>query len=109
MNIQNLSVLVILIELKSVSKTASKLNISQPAVTKKLQLLRSYFNDELLIKSGNQMVPTEKSLHIINQIRYILQTLEYIQKYQVDKTQEFKNYANVEQYSSINHYPSNNH
>lgn len=63
MNIQNLDLnllktLHILLEELSVSKAATRLTLSQSAISHALGRLRVYFNDPLLIKVQNGMAPT---------------------------------------------------
>ncbi|MFC3579161.1 LysR family transcriptional regulator [Sphingomonas hylomeconis] len=48
----------ILLEERSVSRTAERLNLSQPAVSAGLARLREYFKDDLLVSVGRRMVPT---------------------------------------------------
>jgi DNA-binding transcriptional LysR family regulator len=56
-----LKTLHVLLEEESVSRAASKLFLSQSAVSHALGRLRAFFNDPLLIKVRNGMVPTVKA------------------------------------------------
>jgi LysR family transcriptional regulator, nod-box dependent transcriptional activator len=47
-----------LLDERSVSKAANRLNLSQPAVSAALARLRIYFSDELLVPAGRRMIPT---------------------------------------------------
>lgn len=47
-----------LLDERSVSRTARRLGLSQPAVSAGLSRLRAYFDDELLVPAGRQMLPT---------------------------------------------------
>ena len=47
-----------LLETRSVSAAAGRLNLSQPATSAALARLRDYFGDELLVASGRRMHPT---------------------------------------------------
>ncbi|MCF6245727.1 MAG: LysR family transcriptional regulator [Desulfobacula sp.] len=63
MDIQNLDLnllktLHVLLEERNVSRAATKLSLSQSAVSHALGRLRTYFNDPLLIKVQNGMTPT---------------------------------------------------
>lgn len=63
MNIQNLDLnllktLYVLLEELNVSRAATRLSLSQSAVSHALGRLRQYFNDPLLIKIQNGMTPT---------------------------------------------------
>jgi len=53
-----IKVLYVLLNEPNTTKAAVVLNISQPAVSKSLTKLREYFDDELFVRSGNQLVPT---------------------------------------------------
>ncbi|WP_294289233.1 LysR family transcriptional regulator [uncultured Sphingomonas sp.] len=48
----------ILLQERSVSRSAERLKLSQPAVSAALARLRDYFNDELLVSMGRSMIPT---------------------------------------------------
>ncbi|MBO9575008.1 MAG: LysR family transcriptional regulator [Sphingobium sp.] len=48
----------ILLEERSVTRAARRLNVSQPAMSAALARLRDYFGDELLVAHGKQMHPT---------------------------------------------------
>ncbi len=48
----------ILLQERSVSRSAERLKLSQPAVSAALARLRDYFNDELLVSIGRSMIPT---------------------------------------------------
>ncbi len=64
----DLNLLVILEALlteRSVSRTAVRLNMSQPAVSHALGRLRGLFDDQLLVRKGNQLVPTLKAYAVI--------------------------------------------
>lgn len=50
---------------RHVSRTATRLNMSQPAVSHALARLRVLFDDSLLIRRGGQLVPSSKALEIM--------------------------------------------
>lgn len=54
----------VLIELRSVSRAAERLHLSQPAVSAALARLRDFFNDPLLEIQGKRMIPTPKALQL---------------------------------------------
>ncbi|MCW2394026.1 MULTISPECIES: LysR family transcriptional regulator [unclassified Sphingobium] len=62
----------ILIELKSVSRSARQLNLTQPAVSAALNRLRDYFGDELLVTSGRAMLLTPKAEELRDPVREAL-------------------------------------
>lgn len=53
-----LSALHVLLDEGSVSRAASRMNVSQPAMSAALGRLRDFFEDELLVPVGRRMVPT---------------------------------------------------
>lgn len=59
----------VLIEEKSVSAAAKRLHLSQPAVSGALNRLREFFEDDLLIQSGRQMVLTAKAQELKTAVR----------------------------------------
>jgi LysR family nod box-dependent transcriptional activator len=67
-----LVVLDALVELKSVSATARKLHLSQPAISGALARLRIYFDDQLLITVGRHMVATPKAEALARSTRQAL-------------------------------------
>lgn len=50
-----------LVEERSVSKAAKRLNLGQPATSHLLRRLREHFDDEILVRSGADMVPTPRA------------------------------------------------
>lgn len=67
-----LRVLCTLIHEKSVSRSAIRLNQSQPAISAALRRLRAIFNDPLLVRDKNRMVPTARALQAVEQARAAL-------------------------------------
>ncbi|RIV80066.1 LysR family transcriptional regulator [Aurantiacibacter xanthus] len=66
----------VLLKERSVSRTAERLNLSQPAVSSTLARLRQYFDDELLVQSGRKMIPTAFADNLQGPIRQFLQSAE---------------------------------
>lgn len=62
----------VLIEERSVSQAASRLFLSQPALSGALSRLRDYFGDDLLVQNGRQMVLTAKGEILGNAAREAL-------------------------------------
>ncbi|WP_368389470.1 LysR family transcriptional regulator [Variovorax dokdonensis] len=48
-------------ELGCASQAAAKLGIAQSAMSRHMSVLRTLSGDELLVRVGNQMVPTERA------------------------------------------------
>ncbi|WP_212668805.1 LysR family transcriptional regulator [Pseudoalteromonas sp. NBT06-2] len=61
-----------LVEEKSVSKAAEKLNISQSAMSHSLSRLRTLLDDPLFERQGHIMVPSQKSIDLTPVIASIL-------------------------------------
>jgi DNA-binding transcriptional LysR family regulator len=65
-----------LLETGSVTKTATKLNMSQPAVSRALAKLRNQLEDPILVKGDRGMVLTPRAEALDGPLRQILQDLE---------------------------------
>jgi len=71
----NLNLLVVmnaLLEEKSVTGAAVRLNVSQPAVSNALAQLREHYQDPLFVAVGGRMVPTELAQRLADPIQEIL-------------------------------------
>ena len=64
MDLNLLTTLNALIDERSVSRAAERLELSQPAVSNALRRLRQLLDDPLLVRSGNAMVATPRALEI---------------------------------------------
>ena len=62
----------ILLEEKSVSRSAERLHLSQPAASAALGRLREYFNDDLLVLHGKRMIPTSYAQSLVPDVTRIL-------------------------------------
>ena len=60
----------------NVTRAANQLSITQPAMSNGLKRLRNLFNDPILVRTSDGMVPTERALELQPVIRGILMTLE---------------------------------
>lgn len=60
---------------RNVSAAARRLKMSQPAVSTGLSRLRSFFSDQLFVRSGSGMMPTPFALELEQPVRSILDTL----------------------------------
>lgn len=65
----------VLIEERSVSRAALRLNLSQSAMSRVLGRLRELLNDPLFTRQGQQLLPTEKALDIDNALGEPLESL----------------------------------
>ena len=61
-----------LLQERSVSLAADRLHLSQSATSSALGRLRDYFEDELLVLRGRQMVPTPRGEELIGPVRAVL-------------------------------------
>ena len=66
-------VLKTLITERSVSRAAMRLQSTQPAVSAQLKRLRALTGDPLLVRSGNNMAPTETALRLLDPATRLLQ------------------------------------
>lgn len=60
----------------NITKAASALNLSQPAVSHSLSKLRVHFDDGLFVRRGNEMRPTPVANNVIADVREALQQLK---------------------------------
>jgi len=66
----------VLLREKNVTRAASQLNITQPAMSNGLKRLRTLFGDPILVRTSDGMVPTERARSLAPIIRKILLELE---------------------------------
>ena len=78
MDLNLLVVLNILLDERSVSRAAKRLNLSQPAVSGALRRLRSTFRDPLFIRSRQGMTPTPYAMELIGPVKSVLQEIDTI-------------------------------
>jgi DNA-binding transcriptional LysR family regulator len=71
-----LRVLATLLEERSVSRAAARLQQSQPTVSGSLKRLREIFGDALLVRDGTAMVPTARATGLAPQARRALAAME---------------------------------
>lgn len=65
-----------LLDEKSVSRAAERLNLSQPAMSAALGRLREYFNDPILKVHGKRMVPTYHAIRIHDELKSVLANVD---------------------------------
>ncbi|WP_189467718.1 LysR family transcriptional regulator [Litchfieldella qijiaojingensis] len=71
-----LRVLCLLLDERSVSRTAIRMHQSQPAVSAALKKLRDTFGDALLVREKSGMVPTERALQLLPHARRALAEID---------------------------------
>ena len=68
----------VLLKERNVTRAARRLNISQPAMSAALARLRNYFQDDILVAQGKQMVPTAKARALAEPVRRMLGELDQL-------------------------------
>ena len=76
MDLNLLVYLDVLLREKNVTRAASRLNITQPAMSNGLKRLRDLLNDPILVRTSDGMVPTERARELAPIVRGVLLTLE---------------------------------
>ncbi|MEK9927260.1 MAG: LysR family transcriptional regulator [Halieaceae bacterium] len=66
----------VLLEERSVSKAASRMAITQPAMSKTLARLREAFNDPLFVRSKRGIQPTPRAESLVSELENILGSIE---------------------------------
>src|SRR3569832_1292862 len=66
----------VLIEERSVSRSAERLHLSQPVLCAALRRLRDYLNDHILAAHGKKMIPTPHALRLRGSLRTLLTDVE---------------------------------
>lgn len=64
----------------SISKAALVLGVSQPAVSQALRKLRAHFGDELFVRSGQGLLPTQRMLALQPVVERLLRDLEMLSR-----------------------------
>lgn len=67
-----------LLETRSVSRAADRLNLSQPAISAALARIRQYFGDDILVMRGKRMYPTAFAETLLPRIRQALRDIDGI-------------------------------
>jgi DNA-binding transcriptional LysR family regulator len=75
-NLNSLPMLRELLRHGSVTKAASALNVSQPALSAALKNLREHFNDELVVRRGGGMFLTPKGEGLLKPLEQALSSIE---------------------------------
>ncbi|MFM5421492.1 LysR family transcriptional regulator [Aeromonas veronii] len=75
-NLNLLPTLKVLLETRNISRAAELLHLSQPSISKQLALLRSEFDDELLVREGQRWLLTPRAEALAAQLADSLGALE---------------------------------
>lgn len=98
MNTSYLRTFIEVINLKNISKAAEKLFVTQPAVSKQLQLLEKEFGAELFKRSGREIIPTEEGYILYKYAKSVLNEENKI--YSLIRKDDDKLYGNLDIYTS---------
>ena len=71
-----LVVFTVLAEERHISRAASRLLLSQPAVSRALQRLRDMFHDDLLVRTATGYVPTPQGQRVMQELEVMLPKLD---------------------------------
>lgn len=82
---QHLLIFTTLHEVGTVTKTAEQLGLMQSTVSHSLQKLRQIFDDELFVRSGRSVIPTQRSEYLYKEIKPLLTRL-----HQLTERQQFE-------------------
>lgn len=66
----------VLLEELNVTRSAERLHVSQPAMSKTLLRLRGVFEDQLFTRSGRGLVPTPRALELKHQLPQLLEGID---------------------------------
>jgi len=75
-DLHTLKVLDEIYKTSSLSRTADRLGLTQPAISIALARLRKHFDDPLFVRVGNSMSPTPQTEGIMDQVREAIRALE---------------------------------
>ena len=75
LDLNHLRVLDVLLREHSLTRAALALNVTQPALSKTLARLRTYFDDPLFVRVALRMEPTPKALDLQEPVAAILQQM----------------------------------
>lgn len=78
MDMRQLRVLMSLLETRSVTRTAQALDLTQPYVSLVLRRLRDTTGDQILVRSGAGLVPTERGLAMVEPLAEVLRGLDRV-------------------------------
>ncbi|WP_440683931.1 LysR family transcriptional regulator [Cysteiniphilum halobium] len=75
MDNEDVEVLRLLLTGAKVTEIGEQINLSQPAITARINKLRNYFDDPLLVRDGKEMVLTEKAISLSNAITRLSESI----------------------------------
>jgi len=72
LELHHLKILHVLLAERSLTRAAGALDLTQPAISKTLARLRTYFGDPLFVRVGMRMEPTPKAVELAEPVKAIL-------------------------------------
>src|SRR4051812_15479756 len=72
LDLHHLKILHVLLAERSLTRAAVSLDLTQPAISKTLARLRTYFGDPLFVRVGMRMEPTPKAMELAEPVKAIL-------------------------------------
>ena len=107
-DIKHMRVLLLLVKELNVSRVASKLDISQQAVSAYLKRLRTYFGTELFVRRSAGLEPTDYALSLVPKIEKILDEVSQLRSPQVfnPNIQDFSICIMANEYAQLTIIPS---
>lgn len=84
MNIRQVEIFREIMSAGSVTEAASRLNISQPAISKHLRLLEHDLEFDLFQRKGNQLIPTLEAQALIEQVEQVYTGLDSLTRFADD-------------------------
>jgi len=75
LDLHHLQIFDVLLTERSLTRSARVLNLTQPALSKTLARLRTYFGDPLFVRVSLRMEPTPKALELAEPVRAILERM----------------------------------
>jgi DNA-binding transcriptional LysR family regulator len=69
--------LFVILEERSVSRAATRVGLSQPAMSHALSRCRKLLDDDLLVRSGLHMLPTSRALQLVEPLRTLLEAVDH--------------------------------
>src|SRR5258708_12136509 len=73
-----LVVFTVLAEERNASRAATRLSLSQPAVSRALHRLRDMFHDDLLVRTAAGYEPTQQGQRLIDELKVFLPRLDHL-------------------------------
>jgi DNA-binding transcriptional LysR family regulator len=80
LDLHHLRILHVLLAERSLTKAATSLDLTQPAISKTLARLRTYFGDPLFVRVGMRMEPTPKAIELAGPVKAVLDQMRELRR-----------------------------